>query len=224
MAWSHLLNLFSKAIMYNPQRFKSMDRAEAFTLMEQNPFATIISVVDGKPIISHLPLTPKKDGNKIVLIGHLARSNPHSKYLASAITTIIFRGAHTYITPQWYPKNDVPTWNYSIVHVSGKVELIENTIGLIDCLKELSSHAERLWPSGWDFFIPEDLTGNILPKKIVGFRFFVDEINFKRKLSQNKTPADRAGVLQGLESREDDNSRAVLADMLRLYFANGELK
>ena len=102
--------------------------------------------------------------------------------------------------------------------------MIEDYDGIVDCLKELTTHVERHWPSGWDFFIPDDLTGDVLAKSIVGFKITVDSINFKKKLSQNRTPADRAGVLKGLEGRQDDASQRVLADMLRLYSKNGEPK
>lgn len=67
-------------------------------------------------------------------------------------------------------------------------------------------------------------TVNVLTKSIVGFKITVDSVKFKKKLSQNRTPADRAGVLKGLESRQDDASQRVLADMLRLYAKNGEPK
>jgi transcriptional regulator len=208
--------------MYNPQRFESDDTNEAFGLMEQYPFATIITVVKGKPTISHLPLTAKKVGDKIELIGHIARANSHWKSFANAQATVIFHGPHTYITPQWYTENDVPTWNYSTVHVTGRIELIESHDGVVDCLKELTVHVERHWPSGWDFFIPDDLAGDILTKSIVGFKVNVDEFNFKKKLSQNRTAADRAGVMKGLEVRDDDNSRSVLSEMKKLFSSSGE--
>ncbi len=211
-------------MIYNPQRFKSADTNEAFDLMDQNPFATVITVLEGKPFASHLPLTPKMVGNEIELIGHLARANPHWKSFANSQATVIFHGPHTYITPQWYLENDVPTWNYSTAHVTGKIELIESHDGIVECLKELTAHVERHWPSGWEFFIPDDLTGDILPQSIVGFKIKADEINFKKKLSQNRTAADRAGILKGLETRADDNSRSVLSEMKKLYSSTGESK
>lgn len=210
--------------MYNPQRYKAEDATGAFELMDRNPFATIISVSENKPFVSHLPLTPKKQGDQIELIGHLATANHHWKLLATAHTTAIFHGPHTYITPKWYAENDIPTWNYSTVHATGPVTLIKDHDGIVDCLKVLTTHVERHWPSGWDFFIPDDLTGEALTKSIVGFKITVASINFKKKLSQNRTPADRAGVLNGLEGRQDDASQRVLADMLRLYSKSGEPK
>lgn len=204
--------------MYNPPRYKETDQNEAFALMDRYPFATLITVADGKPLISHLPLTPKWMDDKIELLGHLARANPHWKQLANSPVTVVFHGPHTYITPKWYADGgEVPTWNYSAIHVAGSVELIESYDGIVDCLKELVTHVERHWPSGWEFSVPDDLAGEILPKSIVAFKVRINEMNFKKKLSQNRNPADRAGVLRGLEARSDDNSRAVLADMLKLH-------
>jgi transcriptional regulator len=208
--------------MYNPPRFKSENLDQAFELMDSYPFATVISIADGKPFVSHLPLTPKRSSDGIKLVGHLARANPHWKLLANSPSTAVFHGPHTYITPQWYAGGGVPTWNYSTVHASGSVELIEDHAGIVECINELTKHIERRWPSGWDFFIPDDLAGEVLAKSIVGFKINPVEINFKKKLSQNRSPADRAGVLRGLETRDDDNSRAILAEMQKLYSELGE--
>ncbi len=211
--------------MYSPPRFQSTNRDAAFALMDQNPFATVITTTPhSAPVISHLPLTPKREGEDIVLLGHLAKANPHWKELSAHPTTAIFHGPHTYITPTWYAENDVPTWNYSVMHITGPIEMIEDEAGLITCLKELSAHAESHWPSGWDFFIPDDLSGDVLTKSIVGFRLRVSEMQFKTKLSQNRSAADRVGILQGLATRTDDNSRAVLAEMEKLFEDNGAVK
>lgn len=210
--------------MYNPAKFQSSDINEIFELMDRNPFATLISVADDRPFVSHLPLTPKKIGDEIYLIGHLATANPHHRLLKTGPVTVIFHGAHTYITPKWYAENNVPTWNYSVVHVSGQATLIENQESIIECLKELTNHAERHWSSGWDFFIPDDLVGDSLVKYIIGFKIKITEIDFKKKLSQNRTAADRAGVLKGLGGREDDGSRGVRTDMLKIYSEGGEKK
>lgn len=217
--------------MYNPARFKASDQEEAFNLMIRYPFATVITVVDGENVISHLPLIATRAENssatandEIILIGHLARANPHWNYFKDHRTTIIFQGAHSYITPKWYAKNNVPTWNYSVVHVKGIFELIEDYEGTVKCLKTLSDQVERNWPSGWELYLPEDLVGDQLLRGIVGFKFKVVEINFKRKLHQGASPADRAGVLLGLADRKDDQSHEVLFDMQKLYSSDGEFK
>ena len=214
-------------MLYNPPRFRVDDLDGAFEIMDKNPFATVISVAEGgEPVISHLPLTPKwiQGGGGIELIGHLARANPHSKVIGTGSIHVVFHGAHAYITPKWYVHDSVPTWNYTAVHVKGRVELIETFEGLIDCLQDLSAHAERHWPSGWKFWVPEDLGEKFLPKKILGFRISIDELSFKKKLSQNRPPEEVAGVLRGLEARGDAGSLALLEDMRKLYADSGERK
>jgi len=208
--------------MYNPPRYSSSDLDEAFRLMERNPFATVVTMAERKPFISHLPITAKMIDGNIELIGHLAKANPHWRFFSNGSTTIVFHGPHAFITPKWYTKNDVPTWNYLTVHAEGKVDLIESYEGLLDCLRELTVHSEKYWPSGWEFFIPEDLAGDHLQKGIVGFKMKVENFNFKKKLHQNAKEEDRAGVLRGLETRDDDQSRALLDEMLKMYSRDGK--
>ena len=118
----------------------------------------------------------------------------------------------------------MPTWNYSVVHARGQFELIESYDGIVDCLKVLTEKVEKAWPSGWEFYLPEDLSGDRLLKGVVGFRMHIIEMDFKRKLHQSAKAVDRAGVLHGLSLRSDDNSRGVLADMLKLFSTDGKSK
>ncbi len=208
--------------MYNPPRYASHDPGEALRLMEQNPFATVITVSEQKPFISHLPVAAKMLDGRIELMGHLARTNPHWRLFANNPTTIVFHGPHAYITPKWYAQNDVPTWNYLAVHAEGEVDLIEGREDLLDCLRGLATHLEERWPSGWELFIPEDLSGDQLQKGIVGFKMKVESFNFKKKLHQGSREENRAGVLRGLGTRTDDQSRALLEEMLKMYARDGK--
>ncbi len=210
--------------MYNPPRFQSTDKNEVFNLMFHHPFATLISQTDIGPMISHLPLKPIWNGDEIELVGHLATANPHIKLLDQSKVTVIFNGPHTYVTPVWYAENDVPTWNYIVVHATGSVSVVKDSESIIECLKTLTNHVEKLWPSGWDFFIPDDLQGAVLEKSIVGFRVKIEDLNFKKKLSQNRKPEDRKGIINGLSGRIDYNSIMVLQKMQDIYLSSGELK
>ena len=210
--------------MYNPERFKNIDTDAAFNLMFKFPFATVVTANESASFISHLPLTPIYEDGKIILVGHMAKANPHWKLMKDAFITSIFHGHHTYITPMWYAENDVPTWNYSVVHANGTAQLYEKYDDLIDCLKVLTSHVETNWPSGWEFFVPDDLPKEVLEKSIVGFKIKVDELSYKAKLSQNRTDADRSGVLSGLQGRADEQSLGVLQDMKKFYSADGKKK
>lgn len=207
---------------YNPNKFKSDDVDAALALMNAYPFATLLSIVGGEPFVSHLPLLTERNQDKIILTGHMSRANQHWKHLDGGATAV-FHGPHAFITPKWYAKNDVPTWNYSVVHVRGQIKLIEDFSGISTCLQKLTTYLEKNWPSGWEFWIPPDLGPEALPRQIVGFEVVVDDIAHKAKLSQNRSPEDRKGVMQGLATRLDEQSRLVLADMQNLYDDQGEL-
>lgn len=184
--------------------------------MERRPFATLVSVAGGEMEITHLPLTPVREGEKVVLVGHMARANPHWRMLARGKLTAVFHGAHAYITPKWYEKNDVPTWNYSVVHATGSAVLIEDEAGVLGCLRDLTRHVEKFWPSGWEFYVPEDLERRLV-QSIVGFRLHVDHFEFKQKLGQNKPAQSIKGVMLGLESRSATGDLELLADMKRFF-------
>jgi len=194
--------------LYLPERFKNDSDADIKELIAHYPLATLISVVDGEPFISHVPLTTKDSGTDFTLIGHVARANPHWRYLSGANVTAIFNGPSTYITPTWYEKNDVPTWNYATVHVKGTASVTHEADKIISYLQSLTKAVEP--DNGWAFWVPDDLkASDDLSAAIVGFEIKPTEIRAKFKLSQNRSVADRRGVIKGLSSRQDDNSAAV---------------
>ncbi|HVG53846.1 MAG TPA: FMN-binding negative transcriptional regulator [Vicinamibacterales bacterium] len=207
--------------MYLPRSFENTDREQSLALMRAHPLATVISVdQNGSPFVSHLPLVVQPDGDGLVCIGHLSRANLHWKLLDGRRATAIFHGPDAYITPSWYVKNSVPTWNYAVVHVLGMVTLIEDRAGIVRCLEALTATVEK-GPDAWQFWIPEELR-NTLESAIVGFRLSVETVESKFKLSQNRSEADRAGVLRGLAGRDDAASKGLRALMQRYYAAPAE--
>jgi transcriptional regulator len=162
------------------------------------------------------------------LVGHTARANPHWHLLRGTSASLgadvkaIFQGPQSYITPQWYAENDVPTWNYATVHIRGRASLIEDPKGIKTCLEKLVSQMEAGRKSPWSFWIPGDLAGESLSASIVGFRIEVQNIEAKFKLSQNRPEADRRGVIRGLDAAGDDMSLAV-SELMKGRFPPGEL-
>lgn len=195
--------------MYVPTRFDNKDVAQSLDLIRQYPFATVITLQGGMPFISHLPLVLEQEGEEIYLIGHLARANPHARFIHQSECTVIFHGPHSYITPVWYHENDVPTWNYAVVHAKGPCELIEDTAGITECIEKLTTHMESNRSPRWDFWVPEDLQGDDLAKHIAGFKIRVTQMQSKFKLSQNRSAEDREGVMKGLQEQGDDMSLAI---------------
>jgi transcriptional regulator len=201
--------------MYLPKRFENSDLDRSLRVMRAAPLATLVSV-DGeqRPFVSHVPLIVERDRESLTCIGHVARANPHWRLLNERVVTAIFHGPNAYITPRWYAENDVPTWNYAVVHVRGPVTLIETRRGIVQCLERLTALVES-GDDRWAFWIPDDLTG-CLEESIVGFSIQVESLQSKFKLSQNRSEADRAGVIRGLEGRTDDGSRGVCTLMTEL--------
>jgi transcriptional regulator len=197
--------------MYLPPKFKVENETEALELMRKFPFATLISVSEQGPMISHLPLVWERNAKKdLVLFGHLARANSHWKVLKGGPVTVVFHGPHTYIRSKWYEENDVPTWNYATIHIQGQAKLIEDRDGIIDCLKKLTDQMESGLEDPWDFWIPNDLSsGEKLSSAIVGFRISVSDMMVKFKLSQNRSKEDQKRVVQGLDLRMDQMSREI---------------
>lgn len=205
-------------VMYSPKHFSQEDELKIRKLIENHSFATVLSYPDGeKPFINHLPLIfSSSPGAERVLIGHMAKQNPQWRHFRSnPECTLIFVGDHTYITPSWYKSGrDVPTWNYAVVHLHGKIELVDSFDGQVDVLKQLTRFFEKSNANPWDFELPSDLRDQAaLTAAIVSFQFHTEKIEAKFKLSQNRSSEDRNGIIDGLSERTDDKSRGVRAMM-----------
>jgi transcriptional regulator len=118
------------------------------------------------------------------------------------------------INPIWYLENDVPTWNYIVVHASGTPTLIEDYESLIKILKRTTDHMNSINSDQWKFSIPSDLNSKEeLTSAIIGFSFVPTEIVGKFKLSQNKTKEDQERIIKGLIDRTDDFSHEISKQM-----------
>src|SRR5438132_13951957 len=105
--------------MYLPADFQVHDIALLHDLIDRFGFATLITVVEGRPQVSHLPLLLDRDaGQPGRLIGHMARANDQWRtFDGTTEALVIFQGQHSYVSPAWYEVHpSVPTWNYLVVH------------------------------------------------------------------------------------------------------------
>ena len=189
------------------------EELQIFNLIKSFPFVTLISKDEaGHLSISHIPVVTEFENGKLMAIkGHFARRNPQIGYLASdPNVTVIFGGPHAYITPVWYKSGrDVPTWNYCVVHVHGKLQLENSFEDICTNLKELTKVFES-GPAAWEFELPSDLVRpDDLTAAIVAFSIIPEKIDAKFKLSQNRPLSDRHGVIEGLGLRKDEMSLSV---------------
>jgi transcriptional regulator len=113
--------------MYLPSAFHLTNESELGSLNEHHPFATLVAILDGEPVVDHLPLLAVRDGGRLRLQGHLARPNPLAQQVTDGARVLaVFHGPDTYVTPSAYPSKrrdprQVPTWNYVGVHAAGRM-------------------------------------------------------------------------------------------------------
>ena len=200
--------------MYVPNAFAVKDLAQLQDFMEEFNFATVVTQRDGELTASHIPfLLDRSEEPYGVLRAHVAVRNPQLKDLQSGSQAlVIFQGPHTYISPSWYvqPQN-VPTWNYTAAHACGVPEILDRQ-AMVALLKDLVGKHESLFQKPWDFDPDDPFMQKQMPE-IVGFEIKIQKLQGKFKLNQNRTPADRAGVIETLSASEDPGQRAVASLM-----------
>lgn len=200
--------------MYLPRAFAEADLASLDALVARDNFATVITVRDEVPTISHLPVLYRRDGDRIEIRGHWARPNPQAKHPGPA--TLIFHGPHAYVSPSWYTDKEeqarVPTWNYAVAHLRGQLQTFEDTEFLAAVVSDLSVKHEASVGRDWRFE-PERADHLSQLRGIVGFRFIADGAVMKWKLSQNHPEANRVAVAAELAAQPRQASREIAALM-----------
>ena len=198
--------------VYLPTWFAAHDDDAIARLIGTFPFATLITAADAEPQLSHVPLLHHADhAPRGALVGHVARANPHWQFLADRPSIAVFHGPHAYVSPSWYADSAamVPTWNYAVVHVHGRTELVEDHDAKLAILNELTERFESGRVSPWQLQLQGARLDAMLGA-IVAFRMSITRVEAKFKLSQNRGAADRDRVIAGLqgEDRADASSTA----------------
>lgn len=203
--------------MYIPAHFREDDLATLQALMREYSFATLVSTGDtGVPIATPLPfLLESEPAPYGTLKAHMALGNPQwHTFRQDGEVLVLFQGPHAYITPSWYEEAlSVPTWNYAAVHAYGTPRIIEESATLYEYLKTLVQTHEAQFAASWLF---EQLPGDFVEKMmkgVVGFFIEITRLEGKFKMSQNRTPSERARVAEEL-CKHQDPSRAVVGDLV----------
>jgi len=201
--------------MYRPAAYAVDDLSLLHRVMRERAFATLAAMLHGELHLAYAPVIV--DANPApfgALRFHLARANPMAE-LDGAEVNLSFVAADAYVSPDWYEsKGFVPTWNYIAVEAAGRARTLDER-ELRALLVDLSAAAEeKLRPKEpWTIDkIPEARIAMLL-NGIRGFSVILERLEGKFKLSQDKQPADIAGVIAALEAREDAASLAVARAM-----------
>jgi transcriptional regulator len=194
--------------MYVPDAFRLEEREALLGYVTAYPFATVVTQGEGGLGVSHLPLLVGARGD--VLRGHLARENQQLGHLAAGAEALaIFHGPHGYVSPSVYAvQPSVPTWNYVVVHVRGRAQLV----GTPELRAILDEAVARFDTTGWQLDQSDAFLGPKL-EAIAGFEIAIDELLGKVKMSQNRSSEDQGRVATWLE--QGDPSARALAALMR---------
>jgi transcriptional regulator len=189
--------------MRHTPHFVLEDRNEVRRLIRENPWATIVSHVEGDGVVaSHYPVLldePASTGDDIVLVSHVGRPDEQLHRLGDSEVLVIVQGPHGYVSPSWYDPGDiVPTWNHVTAHLYGVPEILDDAENF-RILGELTDHFERrVGVSARSLSLDEGYARRVA-RGTVGLRLRVTRIDARLKLSQNKSAEVVTRIIDRLE-------------------------
>jgi transcriptional regulator len=202
--------------VYVPTHFEETRTDVLHALIRAHPLAALVTQTPDGLVANHLPFEIDPDPAPFgTLRGHMARANPQWRTPSDAPALAIFQGPSAYVSPAWYAtKQDtgrvVPTWNYAVVHAHGPLRVIHDRDWLREFVTRLTTRHEAARPDPWQVTdAPVDYIDTQLAA-IVGIEMPIAQLEGKWKVSQNRPPADRAGVVEGLLREGGDMAMAGL--------------
>lgn len=191
--------------MYLPRHFEENRIEVLHELMRTHPFGLLLTQGEHGIEANAVPfLLDPAHGSKGTLLGHVARANQVWQQAHEAEVLVVFQGPQAYISPNWYPSKAqtgkvVPTWNYVMVQARGRMCALQDRESLRDIVGRLTDRHEASQPAPWRADdAPEDFIDTMLGA-IVGLQITLTSLVGKWKLSQNRSAADRGGVVRGLQ-------------------------
>jgi len=193
--------------MYIPNEFEITDKTIINAFIDNNPFAILTSCNNGKIEVTHIPILRLSDGK---LYGHVSKQNNHSCIEEKNEVCCVFSGDDAYISPRYYESEfNVPTWNYSAVHIYGKLKYIDEKERVWSLLEKSTEFFEE--KNGWK--LPQNDKYKALVEFIRFFEIDVTHTEAKFKLSQNKPDKDIEKVVISLKT----NNQNEMAKLMEKY-------
>jgi len=192
---------------YPPKIHQDDTKEHMIEVLKTYPLATIISVKNDKPLVTHLPLIYRESDGK--LIGHIDIFNPQAELLKdNKAITIIFSGPQCYISPSVYTTDHLPTWNYIKVHLKGTVKAIESKEALKKSLIIMTEFLEE--PEHKFVLEPDNPKMEKFLDYIKMFEISITHWEGKFKLSQDKKPRDTENARKELIKANQESIKAFL--------------
>ena len=190
---------------YPPLQHQDDNREHMIEVINTYPLAMLVSVKDSMPLISHLPLI-YSEGK---LIGHLDKYNPQAELLKdNNDVTVIFSGPQCYISPSIYSTTQLPTWNYIMVHLKGKVKEITDAETIKQSMVDMTSFLEA--PEHHYVLEPDNPRMAQFITYVRGFEIDITQWEGKFKLSQDKKPSDTESAKKELLRSNQESIKTFL--------------
>jgi transcriptional regulator len=202
---------------YRPPHVRADDRAPLLALIAAHPLATFITVAEGEPVVTYMPMLAREEDGAVILEGHIARANNQWRG-GDGRAAALFHEADHYISPTWYATKRingrvVPTYDYIAVEARGNVRFIEDTAWLREFVARLTVSQEAKVGAGWTIDeAPADYMESQL-KAIVGVQMQVDALTGLFKLNRHHPAENVSGVIAGLEKLGSPDAMAIAAAM-----------
>ena len=173
--------------MYPPPHHQSHDIEKMISVIKKFPLGILVTAKDGNPFVTHIPFIYNETSKK--LVAHIDRNNPQMETLNDgAEVTVVFKGPDTYISPSIYTTPQLPTWNYIIVHLTGKLNLIHEPEAVKQTMVDMTEFLES---KAQNFILKkDDPRMDRLIAYIQAFEIEITHWEGKFKLSQDKIPQD----------------------------------
>ncbi|MFY8124450.1 MAG: FMN-binding negative transcriptional regulator [Silanimonas sp.] len=194
--------------MYQPAQFAEHRPEKWHRLIREHPLGMLVTATASGLEAEHLPFVLEAErGPSGTLLAHVARANPVWRAVAEGdAVMVVFRGVQGYISPSWYPSKHehhrhVPTWNYEVVHVHGRIRVLDDMNAVRGAVAKLTRQSEAGEPVPWKMGdAPADYLASELAH-IVAIEVAIERMEGKRKLSQNRDERDFNNVVETLERR-----------------------
>ncbi|MFZ9378252.1 MAG: FMN-binding negative transcriptional regulator [Burkholderiaceae bacterium] len=203
--------------MYIPAHFAIKHTQDLHAIIRAHPLGALVTLGPEGLDANHIPFElDASQGEQGLLTAHVARANPVWQQCKGSVDVlVIFRGNQSYISPNWYPSKhethrQVPTWNYEVVHVRGRLTVMDEEKFVRGVVARLTREHEVNEPRPWKMGdSPPDYIDGML-RAIVGIEIEIKRIEGKAKLSQNRENRDRLNAADVLITHgNDDLARAM---------------
>lgn len=206
--------------MHTAKKFQQKDEDHLHDIMVKYPFATLVTHSEAGLEVNHIPFFLERSKGK--LQGHIAKVNPLWKTLDDhSEVLLVFHGPNGYISPNFYPTKKqhgraVPTWNYVVVHVKGRLQYRFDDVFKLEILNNLTLQHEAEQQTPWSITdAPEQYIQRMLAA-IVGLEIQITAMTGQWKLSQNQPEVNKQGVITGL-SKQKINEALKIAELVQAH-------